>query len=103
MSPALHSGGVMAIFGTITLWGFAALGILAFIGLVMGAMDWVAEKRKVPVGEAPKPPAQIVNLRNIPRADEPDLDRPQILQKTTMQITTTKYVGPAKVELTDGK
>jgi len=92
----------MAIFGSITLWAFAALGVLAFIGIVIAGVEQAAEKRK-PQGEAQKPPAQIVNLRNLPRPAEPNLDRPQILQKTTMQITTTKYVDPGKKELTDGR
>lgn len=94
----------MAIFGSITLWAFAALGVLAFIGLIMAGVEHAAGKRKAPLGEAQKPPpAQIVNLRNLPRPAEPDLDRPQILQKTTMQVTTTKYVDPGKRELTDGR
>ena len=82
----------MSIVGAFCLWSFAIFGVFSAVCVVWTSFD--AKKNK-PEVELPKPPVQITNLRTIPRPEpEADPDRPQILQKTTMQITTTKYVDP---------
>lgn len=61
----------MALFGHIVMWGLAALGALTIIGIVIAGFDQ-AKASKTPSVEATRPPAQIVNLREIPRADVHD-------------------------------
>jgi len=85
----------MALFGTIVLWVLAGVGLLAVIGIGIAMVEDIKKKPEPPAVDAPKPPVQISNLRTLPRSDpESDTNQPRVLQKTTMQITTTKYVDP---------
>jgi hypothetical protein len=85
----------MAVLGNVLLWAFAVFGFVTVCGLVGVAFE-DRKKELEAKEEGPKPaaPAQIVNLREIPRPATTQEDQPQILQKTTMQITTTKYTDP---------
>lgn len=88
----------MAVFGTVCLWGLACIGAFVIVAFVIGAVRGVQEAGDGKKAETLKPPVQIMNLRTIPRA-EPMTDpyQPQVLQKTTLQVTTTKYVDPRAV------
>ena len=77
----------MSIVLHVALWGLAALGALTIIGIVIAGFD-KAKASKTPSVEARRPPVQIVNLREIPRAE------PQVPHETAMQITTTKHINP---------
>lgn len=94
----------MAVFGTICLWGLAILGTVTFIGICIAAVN--SFKEGVEEGrtgrnarlDPQKPPVQITNLRSIPQpAPKVDPNQAQVLQKTTLQITTTKYADPNAV------
>ncbi|HEY0237908.1 MAG TPA: hypothetical protein VGC37_04625 [Friedmanniella sp.] len=85
----------MAIFGTICFWSLTCIGAIVVVGLVIGGVQGFLEGAKEESVEPPRPPAQITNLRTIPEpAPKVDPNQPQVLQKTTMEITTTKYVDP---------
>lgn len=84
------------MLGHVVLWLLAIVGgltVLAFAGLALSTWVFPEEESKE-VKLATTPPAQIVNLRNIPGPYDEQPARPQVLQKTTMSITTTKYVDP---------
>lgn len=80
----------MALLGTVLLWVFAIFGGVMAVLLIIGV--YAPDQAKV---EPPKPQPQIVNLRPVPK---PEPAEAQILQKTTMQITTTKYTDPNAVQ-----
>ena len=92
----------MTIVGLVALWVFAIVGLLFTLGVVASCLT----AQTTPKVEAPEPKAvpQIVNLRPVPQpAEAGDLKQPAVLQKTTMQITTTKYVDLGRKELEPGK
>ena len=85
----------MAIFGTVVLWVLAGVGLLAVIGIGIAIVEDIKKKPEASAAEAAEPPVQITNLRTLPRSDpEVDTNQPRVLQNTTMQITTTKYIDP---------
>jgi len=85
----------MAIVGHILLWFLAVCGAVFIVAIVVEAVTDNGEKPEV---QPPRPPVQITHLRTISQpAPKVDPNQAQVLQKTTMQITTTKYVDPSAV------
>lgn len=87
----------MALFGSIVLWTFAIFGGVMAALMIIGA--YVPDQAKVEATDASTAPApaqvplQVTNLRTLPPPDEA-AEPAAVLQKTTMQITTTKYIDP---------
>ena len=76
------------------------LASIGALGVVLAAIDLCSTPTPAVAAEAPKTQPQVTNLRLVP---QPQPDQPAVLQKTTMSITTTKYVDPTRKEIEAAK
>lgn len=90
---------MFTIIGHVVVVVFALFGGLILVGLMC---DYFIPDKPAPAVEPapPKPQPQVTNLRVVPPpVPEGAKDELPILQRTTMQITTTKYVDPTRKEI----
>lgn len=73
---------------------FAGFGALILVCMI--AFGRESKDKEVEAKPTPQPQPQITNLRPVPQPAP--VEHPQVLSKTTMQITTTKYA-----DTTEGK
>lgn len=93
---------MLETIGHVLLWVFAIFGAMMVAVMVGIACERENNKPEVKATPPMPPQPQITNLRTV-RQPAPAV-QPQMLTKTTMQITTTRYVDPSegKKAVTDG-